>query len=250
MAQMVHSVKQDMQCLAAMWFGRITGDTHKERLQAFYSSQAQAYDAFRAGFLHGREQMLVECASRLQGRSGMVWVDLGGGTAENVRMLSRCLDLSAFQNIYVVDLCSALCDVAAAKVEGFGWTNVEVIEEDACEFRPPAPATLVTFSYSLSMIPQFIKVIDRALSYLDVDGIVGVADFTTSAKFDKPERQHSWLRRWFWRAVFDLDCIDLGPEQRQYLEHRLATVYEDNSFGKIPYVPILKVPYYIWIGKV
>ena len=65
---------------------------------------------------------------------------------------------------------------------------------------------------------------DKAMSYLDpLSGIFGIADFVTSAKYDTPARQHSWIRRWFWRAVFDLDGIDLGPERRMYLQHNLST---------------------------
>lgn len=29
----------------------------------------------------------------------------------------------------------------------------------------------------------------------------------------------------------------------------LCAVYEDNKAGSIPYVPLLKAPYYIWLGK-
>jgi hypothetical protein len=52
--------------------------------------------------------------------------------------------------IYVVDLCSPLCGVARAKAAQNGWSNVEVVEGDACTFQPEKKATVVTFSYSLS----------------------------------------------------------------------------------------------------
>lgn len=40
---------------------------------------------------------------------------------------------------------------AKEKVRAKGWTNVHVVEGDACEFRvPEGEAQLVTFSYSLS----------------------------------------------------------------------------------------------------
>lgn len=29
----------------------------------------------------------------------------------------------------------------------------------------------------------------------------------------------------------------------------LLAVHEENKCGGIPYVPLLKVPYYIWLGK-
>jgi hypothetical protein len=51
------------------------------------------------------------------------------------------------------------------------------------------------------------------------------------------------------RSVFDIDTIDLGPERRAYIEHKLERVWEVNSQGSIPYVPYLRAPYYIWIGQ-
>lgn len=50
----------------------------------------------------------------------------------------------------MVDLCSPLCGVARAKAAQNGWSNVEVVEGDACTFQPEKKATVVTFSYSLS----------------------------------------------------------------------------------------------------
>ena len=81
----------------------------------------------------------------------LVWVDLGGGTGENVDMMTAYMDLSAFRKIYIVDLCGPLCDVAREKVSARGWKNVEVVEADVCDFVPPeGSANLITFSYSLS----------------------------------------------------------------------------------------------------
>jgi ubiquinone/menaquinone biosynthesis C-methylase UbiE len=94
--------------------------------------------------------MLASCAARLRGSTGLTWVDMGGGTAENVDMMSQLIDLESFEKIYVVDICSALCEVARQKVISRGWHNVEVVEGDACTFTPKRPATLITFSYSLT----------------------------------------------------------------------------------------------------
>lgn len=94
--------------------------------------------------------MLAACAARFRGDSGLVWVDLGGGTAENVDMMSEYIDLSSFEKIYVVDITPSLCEVARKKVLARGWKNVEIVEGDACTFKPKENAHLVTFSYSLS----------------------------------------------------------------------------------------------------
>jgi hypothetical protein len=58
-----------------------------------------------------------------------------------------------------------------------------------------------------AVVPDFMAAIDNAVAHLAEDGIVGVADFFTSAKYDLPNRQHSYLQRWFWRSMFDVDGI-------------------------------------------
>ena len=54
----------------------------------------------------------------------------------------------------------------------------------------------------LAVIPPFHSAVDRAISYLDpVEGLLGVADFYVSSRYDLPLRQMSWLRRFFWQCV-------------------------------------------------
>lgn len=248
----IGKVKEDLTCLKSMWFNKVKGTDHAARLESFYGPQAHAYDKFRSSFLWGRKPMLAACAARLADQKDLIWVDLGGGTGENVDMMSQYLPLDKFKAIYVVDLCTSLCDQARKKVVSKGWKNVFVVEGDACAFTPPeGVATLVTFSYSLSMIPPFHNAVDKAIAYLDpVDGLLGVADFFVSSKHDLPMRQMHPVRRFFWRAIFDTDNIDIGPERRNYLDHRLSRVWEMNGQGSIPYVPYLRAPYYVWVGRV
>jgi len=71
------------------------------------------------------------------------------------------------------------------------------------------------------VIPPFVDAIDNACSWLAPDGFLGVSDFFVSARYDVPMRQMSWGRRFFWRSIFDIDNIDIGPERRQYLETKM-----------------------------
>eukprot|EP00193_Tetraselmis_chui_P003477 CAMPEP_0177768144 /NCGR_PEP_ID=MMETSP0491_2-20121128/9552_1 /TAXON_ID=63592 /ORGANISM="Tetraselmis chuii, Strain PLY429" /LENGTH=701 /DNA_ID=CAMNT_0019284907 /DNA_START=236 /DNA_END=2341 /DNA_ORIENTATION=+ len=246
----ISAVKDDLTVLKTMWFKKVSGGDHAQRLESFYSPQAHAYDRFRAAFLWGRKSMLAAAAARIKDMEDLVWVDLGGGTGENIKMMNEFLPLEKFKKVYIVDLCSSLCKEAQSKVDAHGWKNVQVVEGDACEFVPDeGKATLVTFSYSLSMIPPFHSAVDAACSYLDPNGYMAVTDFYVSAKHDLPLRQMSWMRRFFWQATFDLDGIALGSERREYLEHKLTRVYEYNGEGGIPYVPLLRAPYFIWIGQ-
>lgn len=248
----VQHFKNDLSVLKTIWFQRTTGNTHASRLEAFYAGQASHYDKFRSNFLWGRKPLLAALAARLRQQDNLIWVDLGGGTGANVEMMLELLPISQFAAIYIVDLCPSLCAEARKKVQAKGWSKVvHVVEEDACTFSPKQQATCVTFSYSLSMIPPFHAAIDRAITYLHpTKGLMGVCDFYVSSKYDLPLRQMSSLKRFFWRAVFDTDGIDLGPERRQFLDHQLSRLWEINSQGSIPYVPFLKASYYCWIGHV
>ncbi|CAG9467464.1 unnamed protein product [Pedinophyceae sp. YPF-701] len=248
----VRGVKQDLEVLKNIWFKSLKADVdHAARLEGFYSGQAAQYDKFREHFLWGRRPMLAATAARLRetGRKDLVWVDLGGGTGRNVEMMADYIDLKHFKKIYVVDLCGSLCRQAEEKVAAHKWRNVEVVEADACTFKPAVKADLVTFSYSLTMIPPFLSAVDNAIDMMADDAILGVADFFVSGKYDSPLRRMSWIRRFFWRATFDTDNIDIGPERRAYLEHRLQRVMEVNSQGSIPYVPYLRAPWYVWVGQ-
>jgi anti-sigma-K factor RskA len=41
--------------------------------------------------------------------------------------------------------------------------------------------------------------VDNAVGQLAQDGLLGVADFFVSGKYDTPMRQMHWGRRFFWR---------------------------------------------------
>lgn len=90
----------------------------------------------------------------------------------------RYLPLSCFRAIYVVDLAGPLCEQARKKVDTLpGWKGtVHVVHGDATTFIPPplspeeetglGSIDLVTFSYSLSMMPPFLDAVDHAAALL------------------------------------------------------------------------------------
>ena len=231
-----------LKTLFNLWFHPPTGCTHADKLENFYAKQVNDYDAFRKNLLWAREDMLKACAVRLEKQTNLVWIDLGGGTGENVEMMSKYMDLSKFSKIYILDLCHSMCEKAKERVARLKWTNVEVIEADACK-KFLNKAHLVTFSYSLSMMPNYLTVIDTVKEYLHPNGIVAVCDFGVKHKYEM-----SWYRRFFWKSIFDIDNIQLGPERKDYLKHCFETIWEYEGAGSIPFVPYLKAPYYIWLG--
>jgi len=245
-------LKGDLNVLYNIWFKPMKKTkSHKDRLDHFYSDQAKSYDSFRKKFLWGREHMMSTLCAYLDNiQEELVWIDLGGGTGANMLMMFEHINPKRFKKIYIIDLCKSLCDEAQKKVNENNLGHiVEIICMDATIFKPEFQAHLVTFSYSLSMMPNFLKAVDNAISVMRDDGYFGITDFYVSSKYDQCYRQMSWFRRVFWKSIFDLDGIYIGPERRMYIEHKLKMLYEKNADGSLPYVPFLKPPYYIWIGN-
>ena len=94
-----------------------------------------------------------------------------------------------------------------------------------------------------AVLPSHTQFHGTAVSQASSSRAVG----PSQRRFDGCEQRvrDSGLRH---RSVFDTDSIDLGPERRQYLDHQLSRLWEVNSQGSIPYVPLLRAPYYCWIG--
>ncbi|KAF8000307.1 hypothetical protein HF325_005236 [Metschnikowia pulcherrima] len=205
-------------------FGHTKHGNQQEHLDQFYGSQAEIYDATRKVLLKGRKECLQLAAAHLDaGNQKLVWVDIGGGTGQNIEMMNEILDLEKhFQAIYLVDLSHSLCEMARERFIGASWGHlVTVIEADASEFTiAHANADLVTFSYSLLMIPLFHAVVDHAASILDKN-------------FGH-----------FWRVWFEADRVFLGPARRNYLEYKFGTVKAWNAYNNT----LGRIPFYVWIG--
>jgi S-adenosylmethionine-diacylgycerolhomoserine-N-methlytransferase len=126
--------------------------------------------------LHGRFPMIKAMPSPHQG----IWVDLGGGTGSNLEYFGN--NLGRWSKVVVLDLCPSLVDVAKKRVISKGWdsfvdvilgnydnsTFQEFIEHsilgDACDFETPGlppsgSVDVVTFSYALTMIPDWRQAI-------------------------------------------------------------------------------------------
>jgi S-adenosylmethionine-diacylgycerolhomoserine-N-methlytransferase len=221
----------------------VRGKTHEERLQSFYKGQADNYDAFRRRMLHGRKELI----DSLPAEKGHIWVDIGAGTGENAEMMGE--RLSHFRAVHLVDLCEPLLEVAKARIERNGWKNVRTVHADATEYRPEEQADLVTFSYSLTMIPDWFAALENAYAMLKPGGRIGVVDFYVSRTYpEKPFVKHSWATRTFWPAWFASDNVWLNRDHLPYLRRRFKTLRVDEGTGKLPLMPFVRVPHYRFIG--
>jgi S-adenosylmethionine-diacylgycerolhomoserine-N-methlytransferase len=234
--------------LKVIWhltMNRIQGKTHQERLESFYKGQADEYDDFRKKLLHGRQEMFTS----LPLNDGAIWVDLGAGTGSNAEYLSD--SLSKFKKVYQVDLCSPLLEVGNKRIKARGWTNVETVHADATAYVPPEKQVdVVTCSYSLTMIPDWFATMDQAYKLLKPGGVFGIVDFYVSRKWaSEPYRRHSWFTRTFWQTWFAMDNVFLDPDHIPYLERHFETIKFEEHYGKVPFIPFIRAPYYIYLGR-
>lgn len=226
-------------------FARVHGSTHAERLESFYSGQAEGYDSFRAHLLHGRQQMI----SAVDFPEGGVWVDFGAGTGENIELLGDAI--SALGSVHLVDLAPSLLNVADERIHRGGWSHVSTHEADATDFSLGAnSADVVTFSYSLTMIPNWFLAIQRAIDMLKPGGTIGVVDYYVARKYPaEHHRRQSWLRRVFWQQWFACDNVFLNPDHVPFLHSHFDVTRFEERAGKVPFLPFVRAPYYVFIGR-
>jgi S-adenosylmethionine-diacylgycerolhomoserine-N-methlytransferase len=235
----------DLRIIYHMVFAKGGGESHGARLEAFYRDQADAYDDFRRRLLHGRQQMMQALDLAAGGRL----VDMGAGTGSNCEYLSD--RLPKLQHVYLLDLSPSLLRVAQQRLARHGWSNVSTVLADATTFEPEGgPVDAVTFSYSLTMIPDWFQAIDQAYRILKPGGLIGVADFYVSRKFPAAGRvQHSPFKRFFWPLWFGYDNVFLSPDHIPYLQNRFQTLRLDERLGRMPYLLDFKAPFYVFVGR-
>jgi S-adenosylmethionine-diacylgycerolhomoserine-N-methlytransferase len=223
----------------------VRGKDHAERMESFYAGQADAYDGFRRRLLQGRETLF----QRLEVPPAGIWVDLGGGTGSNVEYLSGKID--QLKAAYIVDLSASLLEVASERFRSHGWSHVEACAADATTYQPPEPVDLVTFSYSLTMIPDWFSAIENAARMLRPGGQIGVVDFYVSRKYPAKtvEKRHSWFTRHFWPAWFGCDNVFPSADHLPFLQSHFETEYLEERMGKIPYLPFIRAPHYVFVGR-
>ncbi|GHT37595.1 ubiquinone/menaquinone biosynthesis methyltransferase [Planctomycetales bacterium] len=240
----------DLRVIYNMAVRPIRGNTHAERMDNFYSGQARDYDDFRRRLLRGREdlwQRLLESESY----ENTVWLDMGGGTGSNLHFFGNAID--RISKVYVVDLAGSLLEVADKRIHESGWKNVETAEADATTFLPKeGTVDTITFSYSLTMIPDWFAAVDHAWNLLKPGGRIGVVDFFVSRKHPSEGHiKHSWMKRSFWPVWFNCDNVFPSPDHLPYLGRKFETVFFEERLTRLPMFPnpFFRMPYYLFIGR-
>jgi ubiquinone/menaquinone biosynthesis C-methylase UbiE len=165
-------------------------DKHGDKMSDFYATQAKGYDAVRENMLVARADMMSAFGPI---KKGHTWLDVGGGTGRNVHYLRAQID--SFDTIIVLDICKELLAIGKDSAEKsftpaqcakIRWVCLDINDADVKkELAEVAGGDLnrgfdtITFSYSLSMIPEWEKALESAKTLISTQGRLLVADFDT-----------------------------------------------------------------------
>lgn len=239
------SLRQDAHVLWTLLRGQPTGGDHVERLDRFYAPQASHYDSFRDRLLNGRGDLLSALAEHLPQQGGRL-IELGGGTGYNLSYLGTRID--SLMSVELIDVCTPL--LAQARLRWAGHHQVRVLQADATRYQPEHPVDAVYFSYALTMIPDWYMAIDNAVRMLKPGGVLGVVDFYISRSHPAHGRvRHSALARSFWPVWFGHDGVHPSQDHLPYLMSRLKPLRVEERRAPVPYLPGLRVPYYLFVGR-
>lgn len=238
------SLASDLKTLVHLTLSPIRGASHQERLDSFYGKQAKGYDAFRAHLLPGRRELY----QGLPTPRGGLWIEMGGGTAANLEHLGP--RLGELAQVWVVDLSASLLEVARARIDQRQWTNVKTCQADVTQFNLSGlQADVITFSYSLTMIPDWFAALENARRLLKPGGCLGVVDFFVSRKYPNPGfSRHGWMTRTFWPAWLGLDNVHPNPDHVPFLHQHFRVRRYQEGRHRMRYFPLARVPYYLFQG--
>ncbi|RTL50458.1 MAG: class I SAM-dependent methyltransferase, partial [Rhodocyclaceae bacterium] len=163
-------------------------------------------------------------------------VELGAGTGANLAHFGA--GLARLGRMDLVDLCPALLTQARRRTEGL--SNVRVIEADACRYDPGRAVDCVVFSYSLTMIPDWQGALENAFRMLRPGGRLAIVDFHLPGD--------SGAMNAFWRRWFAHDGVHLSSDHLPRLQALLPAHVAHQRHAPVPYLPVLRVPYYLFLG--
>lgn len=240
------SLFSQLKFLYGILFNPIKGLTQSERLESFYKVQAPIYDVSRERLLKGREQLCSELVSRKCVRGD--WLDIGAGTGWNLGLMAQ--KARNCESITLIDLSLSLIKKAEERVHQLGLKNVTLLNEDILRFKnSERQFDLITLSYSLTMIPSWFSVLEKAFQMLAPGGTIGVTDFYVSQKHRLDgQDSHSWFIRSFLPIFFAFDDVHLSPDYLLWLKSHFNSDLLIESASSLPYLPWVKAPYFVFIG--
>ena len=143
----------------------------KDQLIDIYRKRSKRYDFtsnlfYLLGFPVYRYRRLAVSALGLE--PGHTIVDICCGTGLNFPLLLDKIGTGG--RIIGVDLSDAMLEKARHRVRKMGWSNVDLVQEDAARFKFPYPVNGIISTFALTLVPEFEEVIRRGADALAPGG--------------------------------------------------------------------------------
>jgi len=173
------------------------------RMNRMYRRQRHIYDGTRRYYLLGRDQLIAG----LRPAAGASVLEIGCGTGRNLVLAAR---LHPDAQFFGLDVSTEMLTSAISAISRHGLTDrIRVAHGDGTAFDPEALFSVPSFdhvmiSYSLSMIPDWRRVLQAAASRLKPGGRLHIVDFGDQERL--PDMAGALLRRWL--ALFDVTPRD------------------------------------------
>jgi S-adenosylmethionine-diacylglycerol 3-amino-3-carboxypropyl transferase len=211
--------------------------SHEDKLNQFYKSQAVLYDAYRQNMLHGKKKLIPS----IPFNNGDTLLILAGGTGD---ILDHMPYANNFKKIVLVDLCGELLKIAKEKRGSI--QNLDIVHHDATTFVSAEKFDKIIITYSLTMIPCWMKAIDIIKKNLKDGGYLGVSDFTVSLDSNIFEKINGNL----YKNMFKKDGVFLNENHIKVLDAEFERVNCYLEYGGFPLTPSLfRCPYYYGLWK-
>ena len=168
-------------------------DDAATRMNRMYRRQRRIYDATRRYYLLGRDELIAG----LDLKPGATVLEIGCGTGRNLIEAARLYPDARCRGI---DVSTEMLTSAIEAIERRGLGGrIRVAHGDATRVAPESlfgqpRFDHVMISFSLSMIPQWRDVLERAVGWVLPGGRLHTVDFGGQEDLPRPAR--ALLRRW------------------------------------------------------
>jgi len=174
-----------------------------DRMNRMYRRQRHIYDGTRRYYLLGRDQLIAN----LKPEAGANVLEIGCGTGRNLVLAARLFPEARW---FGIDVSTEMLTSAITAIARRGLTSrIRVAHGDATAFDPELLFGIPRFdhlmiSYSLSMIPNWNRVLEAAIGQLTPGGRLHIVDFGHQERL--PGIARAMLLQWL--KVFDVTPRD------------------------------------------
>lgn len=234
-----------IKALYFMYFKSHKHSSSDQTIKDHFTEHSEQYDDLREHLLFGRKEFY----RKLEINKDSIWVEFGGGTGYSLELLGD--KVNQLRKIYFVDLSEDLMEIAKTRANKNGWSNIEFICGNMFDFSLPEDeqANYISFSYSLSMIPDWQKAISHSNEVLAKNGKLLCIDFYLAEKepVKNYDKQSSFMR-WLYPKYFSFGDVHLDER----VLPKLNDVFKEEFSGtdkKRPFFALIKSPFFYFIGQ-